>query len=75
MQKTRMKSQTGNANGTETSLVSHFVFWAGKCTDVLCLQIFQEKIFDGPLKQEREMLHLELVKAGSFSPLRCSRSL
>lgn len=49
MQKTRMKSQTGNANGTETSLVSHFVFWAGKCTDVLCLQIFQEKIFDGPL--------------------------
>lgn len=26
-------------------------------------------------KQEWEMLHLELVKAGSFSPLRCSRSL
>lgn len=43
-----MKIESGNVNKTETALPSHLVFLgAGKCTDVLCLQIFQENIFDG----------------------------
>lgn len=55
----------------------HILFFGRRSAQMFSASKFSKRrsLMASPPEQEREMLHLELVKAGSSSPLRCSGSL